>query len=270
MKSALFVFIALTCISATYAIIDGRQVPVDGVLNSFVHFTLYPQYASNFVCGGILITWRHVLTAKHCAISPEYNLANFGTNLYNDPNALLIAEIEKVEHHRKYHGTHNINPDLSIVTLSGVSRQHMMTLGIRPIDINFDVLPMGSELEVMGFGCHNHYDDPSVGCAVSQELRAATVFKKPNIQCGFQASKDEHKIICLDGTTAGTACGGDSGGPILRRVWSDDGKPQIELVGVMVRVTGKTKCQHRQSIVGVAMHRYRNWLIRRTGPYRRW
>ena len=261
--------LAIMSVQRTHAIIDGRLVPSSEVLNSFVHFSS-ARSGRGFVCGGVLITWRHVLTAAHCGVEAGHYYAHFGTNRLHDSDAVLVASVDTVETHRKYGADENYNPDLSVVTLSGVTRINMKRLGIFPIDINFEVLPLSTELELMGFGCHQHYTDIRVRCEPSSRLRAATLFKISNQYCPADASKDPTKSLCLDGSSRGTACAGDSGGPILRRVRTHGGREDFELVGVIVRVSGSTKCQRGEKVLGVAVGRYRNWLIRRTGVYRRW
>lgn len=233
------------------------------LISSMAHFGARNRNKAANLCGGVLITWKHVLTAAHCNVNLEEYVAYIGTNKLNEESNGLVFYIENVETSPRYK-MEILSGDLQIITLRGDSQTHLERAGIKPIDIEWFAshIPFGTRFKIMGFGGK----DAIVGAPLQKRLRSGSTFSTDAKQCAtkYELNTDRTETICMDGTSS-TACAGDSGGPV---VYFSRKSSKWTLVGV---VSGgeyhKESCWEGENWHATNVEAHFEWVKQVTGKY---
>ncbi|XP_065166029.1 venom protease-like [Atheta coriaria] len=170
-----------------------------------------------WLCGGTLITDRHVLTAAHCIHNKDVYVVRVGDlDLYSDDDGAtpLNVPIAKKMIHEEYSPTVFVN-DIAILTL-----EHPVTLSyVIPVCLPLDepqrsLTYENSQAIVSGWGAV-YFNGPSAA-----HLQKVILPVVPNQKCkdAFAKAKTiiDDRIICAgynDGKK--DSCQGDSGGPLM-------------------------------------------------------
>ncbi len=277
---ALSLLSVLACvISPGYGIYNGKRVLEQDVPKSFVHFGTYPKKSSDFLCGGILITWGHVLTSARCNVDSVDHYAYIGGRKLFSGSTPYISAIRTVEPYKHFQ-IKNGDHDLALVELRKPSRTAMKERGITPVNIHFKAgdLPVGTDMLVYGFGYTKFCDGDCDKCGYSDRLRMAAVTLQANEKCqgtSVYVNDDERKALCLNGDES-TICKGDFGGPVLTyRANDQTGEPELQLVAIASTVVPAypddgSVCYPGAPIVGMGLQRVRSWIRHKTGRFARW
>ncbi|CAG9759963.1 unnamed protein product [Ceutorhynchus assimilis] len=171
-----------------------------------------------WLCGGTLITFRHVLTAAHCVQNrPDLYIARVGElDLYVDDDGAnpKNVRITNAKVHEEFSSTKFIN-DIAILTLSESVED---VAGVTPICLPFEdhirtKSYVGAQPMVAGWGAIN-FNGPS--SSVLQKVKIPII---DNSQCEKVFAKQsiiDDTIICAGYSEGGKdSCQGDSGGPLM-------------------------------------------------------
>jgi len=227
-------------------------------------------------CGGVLISWNHVLTAAHCPVEVG-DTALIGTSDRYDVSKAGIALpiVRSVKHWGHKRGTRNHMPakgvtiagdsqnDIRVITLGSVSVSAMKARGVAPVPIDWNTHKWypgkTAKLRVAGFG------STSVQCQplhTRLELGDVYTTKCAKYPKNFPGANTRLQI-CLDGSKGGqNVCRGDSGGPVFYKtngVWT--------LVALVSggEFAGSKCCIPREKWHAVNIAGYRDWITTQMG-----
>nr|XP_049693752.1 venom serine protease Bi-VSP isoform X1 [Helicoverpa armigera] len=183
---------------------------------------------TNWLCGGSLISSRHVLTAAHCIHNHEEDLyvVRLGElDLAREDEGATPVDIlikQKMKH-EQYSSTAFTN-DIGILLLE---HDAPFTDLIRPICI-----PKDSQLRATTFEDYNpmiagwgHTEFRGAAATHLQVLQLPVVSNEFCSQAysAYKAQKIDQRVLCAGFKKGGKdACQGDSGGPLMQPIWSQD------------------------------------------------
>ncbi|CAH0678183.1 unnamed protein product [Spodoptera exigua] len=210
----------------------GRVVGgVDAALGDFPWMALLGYKSkrtgtTNWLCGGSLISSRHVLTAAHCIHNHEEDLyvVRLGElDLAKEDEGATPVDVlikQKVKH-EQYSATSFTN-DIGILILD-----HDVTFTelIKPI-----CMPKDEKLRATTFEDYNpliagwgHTEFRGAAATHLQVLQLPVVGNDFCMQAysAYKAQKIDERVLCAGYKQGGKdACQGDSGGPLMQPIWS--------------------------------------------------
>ncbi|KAI9475323.1 trypsin-like cysteine/serine peptidase domain-containing protein [Coemansia mojavensis] len=198
-------------------IIGGYDLP-DNAAPFEVHLTSTTDDGLEFVCGGTLVTNRHIVTAAHCVYQPNNQLyapnsikVGYGSDKLSEQ--LATAAI-KVTPHSQY----GVNTDKGVAVgvndIAVIEVEPLQTNQfVAPIEIFKGSLPANSELIAVGWGAQ--VSNNSIA-SLAKELKAVKLLVGDMEGCRkfdpFYIDANGSRICTLNRPRPGNStCKGDSG-----------------------------------------------------------
>ncbi|CAF3672859.1 unnamed protein product [Rotaria sordida] len=217
---------AQTSASTHHRIVGGTQAKP----HSWPWIVSVRQYGSH-ICGGVLITDRHVLTAAHCF--PSYHPGNrkhysFAMGHHRIQEKYFVAKAKRIVLHASYNTNGKSINDIALIELDQIvdfnnSRFGFICLPLKHVSEGEAYPPIGKETWVVGWGTTRYEGQ------VSQVLMQVTVPITTNKGCK-EVITTPAKQVCAGYDKGGKdSCQGDSGGPLVL----DIGQGVFELIGLV-------------------------------------
>lgn len=165
--------------------------------NQFPHHASI-TYDEIFICGGSIISSTFILTAAHCV---SYKIERFGivvgtNNLKFDTSQLL--EIEKIKIHEGY--INNFLIVINDIALVMLKKPLEFSLSVKPIQMETEEIPVGSNVTIIGFGRDSIHHPESEFLKFNDEI-----YVESNNGCSY-AFFNFDSIICLGSELENGAC----------------------------------------------------------------
>ncbi|CAK1550566.1 unnamed protein product [Leptosia nina] len=222
----------------------------------------------DWMCGGALVTDRHVITAAHCLQTDgeTFEVAAIRIGEYNtetDPDCQMDVCAPPYQDRKvrikRIHPSFNKPPfhnDIAVILLDSPVQLHDYVSPIcLPRNEQLSDLKIGELMTVAGWGKINMTTEE-----LAKILQFVSVpIVKPET-CGafgkgFKLSRSE---ICAGAQLNKDACGGDSGGPLMKVFDTIDG-PKNYLMGVVS--FGPTICGIRKPGVYASVPQFMKWIL---------
>ncbi|KAK5639288.1 hypothetical protein RI129_011780 [Pyrocoelia pectoralis] len=172
-----------------------------------------------WLCGGTMITDKHILTAGHCVHNrPDLYLARLGElDLYSDDDGAKPTSVAllKAIVHEQYNPTSYTN-DIAILTISEPHNNPTVKPICLPLDeslrsndfVNYTPL-------VAGWGAL-YFNGPSSSTLQTTTLPVVTNERCSRAFINFRTTTIDQRVLCAGYLQGGKdACQGDSGGPLM-------------------------------------------------------
>jgi secreted trypsin-like serine protease len=222
------------------AIVNGKPVTsTDAYAHAVVGVVPLDKYNRAGYCSGILLTPRAVLTAAHCLTEAENGVSVVFDLKIGD--AHKVAVTRKVIHpdFRDDDEEDKFSPgDIAVIFLA----DHDNPTVIIPFDPDI-TFTEGQQFVVLGYGR-----------SIPNRSRSAGVLRKAAIAATGYDTKRE---VAMKPLMDAWPCGGDSGGPVLRK----DMSGRYALSGIMNGVSAGPigECLFRNSFI-TPVHSYADWI----------
>ncbi|XP_060805099.1 CLIP domain-containing serine protease HP8 isoform X1 [Amyelois transitella] len=223
----------------------------------------------DWMCGGAIVTDQHVLTAAHCVTTPEddYTLQYVRLGEHDDrqdPDCVRNICAPKIQDRKvkkaTIHPLYNkplFHNDIAIIELDQPLDIHNY---VAPICLprneeQMSILKMGDMVTVAGWGKTNMTTQHRANILQTLKLPVVDQNACSNFGSAFSMTDSE---ICAGAQFNRDACGGDSGGPLMKVFDTMDG-PKNFLVGIVS--FGPTICGTTKPGVYTSVPHFMNWIL---------
>ncbi|XP_050675298.1 CLIP domain-containing serine protease HP8-like isoform X2 [Leptidea sinapis] len=233
-----------------------------------IGYTADPEHELDWLCGGALITDRHVITAAHCVqtASEGYKLSKVRIGEYNtetNPDCQLAVcappyQDRKVKR-KILHPNFNNPPFQNDIAILLLDRPVQISDYVSPICLPREQLladlKIGELLTVAGWGKMNMTTEER---AKILQFVSVPVVRADTCEVFRKGLKLAQSSICAGAQLNKDACGGDSGGPLMKVFDTVDG-PKDYLMGVVS--FGPTICGIRRPGVYASVRYFIYWIL---------